>query len=63
MEPNGWLHLLRGVRIDEGGWASGMQDLISFATYWKDPYNMSTYLEVNQFLADINNERPTKNAT
>lgn len=68
----------------EGGWATGLQDFISFASaltvpsgaksqnsdtmvlctaYWKDPYNYTLYLEKNQFLADINNERPTKNSS
>lgn len=34
-----------------------------FAAYWKDPYNYTTYLEKSIFLADINNERSTKNST
>ena len=34
-----------------------IQRTLSFAAYWKNPYNYSSYLEDNIFLADINNER------
>ena len=40
-----------------------VQETISFAGYWKDPFNLEKYLEVSIFLADINNERAAKNAT
>jgi palmitoyl-protein thioesterase len=36
---------------------------LTFATYWKDPFNYDKYLASSLFLADINNERATKNAT
>jgi len=45
-------------------WAEAwVQQSISFASYWKDPLDYSAYLKYNQFLADINNERPQKNET
>lgn len=48
----------------DGWWMhSFLQNHFSFAAYWKDPYNIPTYLVYNTFLADINNERPQKNAT
>merc|ERR1712187_375823 len=31
--------------------------------YWKDPTDKATYLAKSRFLADINNEKDTKNAT
>jgi len=40
---------------------SQIQHALTFATYWKDPYALPRYLEMNLFLADINNERATKN--
>ncbi len=40
-----------------------IESFISFAAYWKDPYNLDKYLEKSIFLADLNNERPTKNQT
>ena len=51
-------------QVVDGGWQSKLvQETISFASYWKDPYNYTAYLENNIFLADLNNEKPVKNAT
>eukprot|EP00397_Hematodinium_sp_SG-2012_P008757 GEMP01008826.1.p1 GENE.GEMP01008826.1~~GEMP01008826.1.p1 ORF type:complete len:710 (+),score=163.91 GEMP01008826.1:60-2189(+) len=36
---------------------------VALADYWKDPANQQEYLKKSRFLADINNERATKNAT
>lgn len=48
----------------DGYWIdTWFQSHVSFATYWKDPYNIAGYLGYNTFLADLNNERPQKNAT
>jgi len=33
----------------------------SFATYWRDPLHYQRYLNVSHWIADFNNERPTKN--
>jgi len=50
--------------VMNGSWTERfIQDHISFSTYWKDPFAYSTYLNVSTVLADINNERPIKNAT
>ncbi|KAL6048334.1 Palmitoyl-protein thioesterase 1 [Balamuthia mandrillaris] len=38
-----------------------VQNRISFAGYWKDPYDMATYTKNSLYLPDINNERATKN--
>jgi len=40
-----------------------VQDHVSFAQYWRDPYELSTYLADSIFLADINNARAAKNQT
>jgi len=40
---------------------SWVQDLLSFAGYWRDPYYVDGYIEYCKFLPDINNERATKN--
>jgi len=36
---------------------------LTFAAYWKDPFDYNRYLNVSHFLADINNERLQKNET
>jgi palmitoyl-protein thioesterase len=47
-----------------GGSASEyVQKHVSFATYWRDPYNVPDYLKYSEFLADVNNDRAAKNAT
>lgn len=33
-----------------------------FSDYWKDPSDQATYLKESRFLADVNNEKETKNA-
>ena len=38
-----------------------IQDTITFAAFWKDDLHFSDYLKFNNFLADVNNERTTKN--
>lgn len=40
-----------------------MQSKLVPAQYFRDPADLKTYLENSNFLADINNERPTKNNT
>jgi len=40
-----------------------IQDHVSFAEYWRDPYDLATYLNASIFLADLNNERSVKNDT
>ena len=45
------------------GASKATQKLISFAAYWKDPLNMTDYLADNILIADLNNEKATKNPT
>jgi len=40
-----------------------IQDHISFAQYWRDPFELQEYLDKSIFLADLNNARPQKNDT
>merc|ERR1711916_135452 len=49
--------------LNLGAYEKFVQDHLVQAQYWKDPEEIPKYLEVSQFLADINNERQTKNAT
>ncbi|KAI0904795.1 palmitoyl-protein thioesterase 1 [Ustulina deusta] len=44
-------------------WASFVQSRLVPAQYFRDPADLDRYLEHSNFLADINNERPRKNAT
>ncbi len=39
-----------------------VQDHVTCAAFWKDPLHFADYLALSDFLADVNNERPTKNA-
>jgi len=62
-----------GVPVTEWTWMfrdiwdmmydSDIQDHVTFAEYWRDPYELDTYLEYSVFLADINNEKSAKNDT
>jgi len=40
-----------------------VQDLISWAGYWRDPYELSNYEQNCKFLPDIDNARSAKNPT
>ncbi|KAI0204977.1 palmitoyl-protein thioesterase 1 [Astrocystis sublimbata] len=44
-------------------WTSFVQARLVPAQYFRDPQDLDSYLAYSNFLADINNERPTKNAT
>jgi len=64
--PDDWCPWLNDIMdlLVEGGWTDPfMQQHISFAAYWKDPFEYDLYLKYSHFLADINNERSTKNST
>ncbi|KAJ7594746.1 palmitoyl-protein thioesterase [Mycena floridula] len=43
-----------------GEWA---QNNLIQAQYFRDPTRLPTYLEASQFLADVNNEKPSRNQT
>jgi palmitoyl-protein thioesterase len=38
-----------------------VQNTVSVANYWRDPYQFNKYISRCQFLPDINNEGPTRN--
>ena len=40
-----------------------VQDKMSFAGYWKDPFRFKTYVETTSFLPYLNNEIRDKNET
>ena len=44
-------------------WTDFVQSRLVPAQYFRDPENLDDYLEHSNFLADINNERDSKNAT
>ena len=46
-----------------GTWSDFVQSRLVPAQYFRDPQEMDSYLESSNFLADVNNERETKNAT
>ncbi len=50
--------LLRGNK-----WSGFVQSHVVPAQYYRDPEDLENYLEYSNFLASINNERDTKNAT
>jgi len=49
--------------LDIGAYNSVVQEHLVQAQYWNDPTKHAEYLQVSQFLADINNERDVKNAS
>jgi palmitoyl-protein thioesterase len=49
--------------LAEPGISILLQNELSFAGYWKEIYFEQDYLALNEFLADINNERASMNAT
>lgn len=40
-----------------------VQNTLSLAQYWRDPYDLESYFKESTFLADLNNERLVKNET
>ncbi|KAF0697420.1 Aste57867_11900 [Aphanomyces stellatus] len=49
--------------ISYAAYADSIQQSVAQANYFRDPIRISEYLEHALFLPDINNEKPTKNAT
>ncbi|KAJ5593992.1 uncharacterized protein N7459_000200 [Penicillium hispanicum] len=49
--------------LRSGRWTEFAQSRVVPAQYFRDPEDMDAYLEHSNFLADINNERATKNTT
>jgi palmitoyl-protein thioesterase len=46
-----------------GTWSQFLQNRLIPAQYFRDPEDMSSYLNNSNFLADVNNERSVRNAT
>ncbi|CAF0761324.1 unnamed protein product [Adineta steineri] len=49
--------------ISEFAYEKAVQDVISVAGYWRDPYQLDKYMSRCQFLPDINNELAVRNET
>lgn len=58
-----WLNSIFSELVEKGFTEPVLQNLVTFAQYWKDPLHMSLFLNTSAYIADINNERPVKNAT
>jgi len=56
-----WLLRFLSPLIRQIPYSCLVQDTFCFAQYWKNPFNQKSYLRNSVFLADINNERDTKN--
>ncbi|XP_046558911.1 LOW QUALITY PROTEIN: palmitoyl-protein thioesterase 1-like [Haliotis rubra] len=60
---NGTICNLVRKMLNYGVYVSFVQDNLVQAEYWQDPLNEEEYRAKSVFLADINQERPTKNMT
>jgi len=49
--------------VSEFAYETVVQDTISVAGYWRDPYHLDEYMKHCRFLPDINNELPVRNET
>jgi palmitoyl-protein thioesterase len=49
--------------ISEFVYEDAVQDIVSIAGYWRDPYQLDKYMSHCRFLPDINNELPVRNET
>ena len=49
--------------ISDFVYEDAIQDVISVAGYWRDPYQLDKYMSRCRFLPDINNELPNRNET
>ena len=58
-----WLVEAMDDLVRPKGIATIAESLVSFAAYWRSPVNYTAYVSNNVFLADINNEGPTKKAS
>lgn len=43
--------------MDDPSYSYAVQDVLTFASYWKNILNYTDYVQRNVFLADLNNER------
>jgi palmitoyl-protein thioesterase len=61
-ESGGWCSLMRSI-VQRGAYTQWAQSNIIQAQYYKNPKQMTAYLESNKFLADVNNERVEKRSS
>lgn len=61
--PTDWLCKGSNALLRGNAWSSLAQSRLVPAQYFRDPADLDNYLEHSNFLADINNERATKNTT
>ncbi|KAI9783814.1 MAG: Palmitoyl-protein thioesterase 1 [Geoglossum umbratile] len=60
-DANDWLCKAAMGVMRSSTWSSFVQSRIVPAQYFRDPEDLASYLENSNFLADINNERASKN--
>lgn len=58
-----WINEIFSELLEKGFTEPLLQHLVTFAQYWKDPLHMNLFLNTSGFIADLNNERPIKNAS
>ncbi|KAI9816326.1 MAG: hypothetical protein M1826_001861 [Phylliscum demangeonii] len=58
-----WLCHSAFALLKTNAWSEAVQSRVVPAQYYRDPNDLSQYLEKSNFLADINNERVLKNDT
>lgn len=61
-EMNMFCDIVREL-LNYGAYVDFVQDFLVQAQYWHDPLHFDTYVEKSQFIAEINNEKPEKNAS
>merc|ERR1711892_1732 len=61
-EMNFFCDIVRDL-LNYGAYVEFVQDILVQAQYWHDPLHFETYVEKSHFLAEINNEKPEKNAS
>jgi len=61
-EINYFCDIVRDL-LNYGVYTDLVQSFLVQAQYWHDPLDIHLYVEKSQFIAEINNERPVKNAT
>jgi len=49
--------------VSKFAYEDAVQNVVSIAGYWRDPYHLDKYMSRCRFLPDINNELPVKNET
>merc|ERR1712059_30278 len=61
-EMNFFCDIVRDL-LNYGAYVEFVQDFLVQAQYWHDPLHFDTYVEKSKFIAEINNEKESKNAS